>query len=68
MPGTPDFTKTDGVAAKAGRVLLDNILNGFRSPGSPALMPPKGGDEDLTLRQIREVLSYLHHRFRYGIF
>lgn len=68
VPGAPDFTKTDGVAAKADRVLLGHILKGFKSPGSPTPMPPNGDNDALTIKDIRNVLAYLHEYYQYKTF
>lgn len=66
IPGAPDFTKKDGALnTESDTVLLNHILNGFRSPNSTMSMPPKGGDGELTVQDIRNVLAYLHKAFHY---
>jgi cytochrome c5 len=66
IPGAPDFAAPDGpLAEKSDSVLLKHILDGFQSPGSPIAMPPDGGNPNLTIRDIRNVLAYLHDRFHY---
>ncbi len=63
VPGAPDFSRKGGVLAKPDEVLLKNMLNGFQSSGSPIAMPAKGGNEDLTVKDLRKVLNYLRSRF-----
>ena len=68
IPGVPDFTEADGVLAGDDAILLDHILNGFQSPGGLMPMPAKGGNYALTIRDIRNVLTYLHQHFHYGTY
>lgn len=65
IPGAPDFTEAEGVLVADDSVLLDHILRGFESPGSLMPMPAKGGNDALTIRDIRNVLTYLHDHFHY---
>ena len=61
--GVPDFTKKGGRLAKADDVLLDHIKNGFQSPGSFMAMPPRGGNPDLSDRDLADILAYIRHQF-----
>lgn len=63
VPGTPDLNKPDGPLAQPDDVLLRHITEGFKSPGSPMAMPPKGGNPALTDAEIQAVLGYLRQRF-----
>ena len=63
IPGTPDFTSAAGPLSKSDDVLMQNILGGFQSPGSPMAMPAKGGNPDLNAADARAVLSYLRESF-----
>ncbi|MGD8311195.1 MAG: cytochrome c [Gammaproteobacteria bacterium] len=63
MPGVPDFTAADGPLSKPDDILVRHILEGFRSPGSPMAMPPKGSNPDLTTADIRAVVGYLRTNF-----
>ncbi len=66
VPGAPNFAKMKGVlATESDKVLLAHILDGFQSPGAPLAMPPKGGNEALTIKEVRHVLAYLHQHFHY---
>jgi mono/diheme cytochrome c family protein len=62
--GVPDFRA--GVMAYSTDSLLTHIKNGFHPPGRPLQMPPKGGNPQLTNEDIRNVLTYLRHRFGCG--
>ena len=63
FPGTPDFTDSRGALAKSDDVLLSHIKNGFQSPGSPMAMPPKGGNPNLTEKDIAAVLKHIRETF-----
>ncbi len=63
FPGVPDFTRKDGRLSKADDVLFRHVMGGFQSPGSPMAMPPRGGNANLTDRDIRNVIQYLHEEF-----
>lgn len=68
IEGAPDFTVKDGRLAKPSAVLITHILEGFQSPGSPAAMPPKGDNEQLTVREVRNVLAFLRQYYHYKTF
>ena len=63
FPGTPDFTSGDGVLTKSDEVLVDHIITGFQSPGSPMAMPPKGGNPNLSTTDVSVVLKYIRKTF-----
>ena len=63
FPGTPDFGASDGALSKSDEVLVDHIINGFQSPGSPMAMPPKGGNPNLSTSDVAEVLKYIRETF-----
>lgn len=63
MPGVPDLAKKDGALTRSDAVLVKRMTEGFQSPGSPMAMPPKGGNPELTDKQVREVLGYLRRMF-----
>lgn len=66
VPGAPDFPKKGGVLSKPHALLLQHIKNGFREPGHPIAMPPKGGNPGLTDEDIANVHAYLHKQFGCG--
>lgn len=63
IPGAPDFTAPGGVLTLPDATLLQRMTEGYHSPGSPASMPPKGGDPSLTQRDLANVLAYLREAF-----
>lgn len=66
VAGVPDFASKDsGLNHQSDSILLHHILNGFQDSRSPFPMPPKGGNPDLTVKDIQDVLSYLHLKFHY---
>lgn len=60
LPGVPDLT---GPLSKPDDVLMDHIINGFQTPGSPMAMPPKGGNPALTREDIEQVPRYMRETF-----
>lgn len=63
FPGVPDLTNANGPMAKSDQVLLENIINGFQSPGSVMAMPAKGGNPSLSEADLVAVLAYLRSEF-----
>ncbi len=63
FPGVPNFTNQDGPLAKSDDVLINNIMGGFQSPGSPMAMPAKGGNPNLTQKDIQKTLGYIRKQF-----
>lgn len=64
LPGVSDFTAPKGPLAQSDDVLKKRIREGFQSPGSPMAMPPKGGNPNLTEKNIDDVLRYLQATFK----
>jgi cytochrome c5 len=60
IPGVPELqsrlSQTDGV-------LLQHIKDGFQSPGSVMVMPPRGGNPALTDSELSNVLMYMREQF-----
>lgn len=63
VPGAPNFTRSDGVLSQSDEILFSHIKLGFKSPGSPMAMPPKGGNTSLTDSDLRAVVEYLKETF-----
>lgn len=61
IPGAPDFTKPGGVLTQSDAVLVQRILNGYRSPGAQMAMPAMKGQ--LNAAQVEEILDYMHKAF-----
>ena len=63
LPGVSDLSESNGPLTKSDDELKRNIVNGFRSPGSPLTMPPKGGDPSLSDEDIDAVIRYMRETF-----
>ena len=63
LPGAPNFSSPTGPLSKADDVLLDNIIGGYQTPGSPMAMPAKGGNPNLNAADVRAVLGYMRESF-----
>lgn len=66
IPGVPDFTKKGGALEKSNELLLDHMINGFQSDGSPMAMPARGGNPSFTDQDMEEVLKYIRATFEQG--
>lgn len=58
IPGVPDLGK-DGRLSKPDAELVDNIMKGYQTKGSPMAMPPKGGNANLTAEDAKALVAYL---------
>jgi mono/diheme cytochrome c family protein len=63
VPGAPNLTNPSGPLSKADAELIERIINGFQSEGSPMAMPPKGGNPSLTEADIQNVVEYMKASF-----
>ena len=63
LPGAPDFTAAGGPLSKPDAVLLQHVISGFQSPGSPMAMPPRGGNPQLSDENVHEALEYIRQQF-----
>jgi cytochrome c5 len=63
IPGAPDFTASTGPLSKPDGILLRHMIDGFKSPGSPMAMPPRGGNPSLSDDDLRAALAYIRANF-----
>ena len=63
LPGVPDFAAADGPLTKPDEVLLDHVINGFQSEGSPMPMPARGGNSQLSDAELAAALDYIKKTF-----
>ena len=64
VPGSPDFTSNDNPLSQSDEVLVKHIVEGFKTPGSPMAMPPKGGNSKLTTEDVKAVVKYMKNTFK----
>jgi len=60
IPGVPDLRQR---LTQSDEVLMQHMIEGYQSPGSPMPMPPRGGNPDLTDQDMADVLAYLRANF-----
>lgn len=58
IPGIPDLVKT-GRLAKPMPALVESIMKGMQTAGSPLAMPPKGGNPNLTPVDAEALVTYM---------
>ena len=68
IAGVPDLTQVAGFRKDADSDAalfqhIQHVKEGLKTPGSPMAMPAKGGNPDLTIQDIREVLKYMREKF-----
>lgn len=63
IPGVPDLTATTGPLTKTDDVLLQHIIEGFKSPNAVMMMPARGGNPALTDAELEATLRYLRDAF-----
>lgn len=59
MPGVADLVAAAGPLARPDAELLASLRDGVSRPGSPVIMPPRGGNPALTDADLHSVLRYL---------
>lgn len=58
IPGVPDL-HGGAQLQKPDAVLVEHVLNGFQTAGSPMAMPAKGGNPQLTVEDAAALVEYL---------
>jgi len=66
--GIPNLTRIAGFRRGADSDLelfrhIKHVKEGLKTPGNPIAMPANGGNPDLTLQDIKEVLKYMREKF-----
>jgi mono/diheme cytochrome c family protein len=59
MPGVPDLSGNKSLFSDDDRALIESLKMGIVTPGAPVVMPPNGGNPDLTEQQMQLALDYL---------
>lgn len=60
IEGVPDLADR---LTKSDNQLLENIIKGFQTPGSPMPMPARGGNPDLSDEELADALAYIRQNF-----
>lgn len=63
MPGIPDLQESRAWSTLTEQELLARLKQGIQTPGSVMMMPPKGGNPDLTDDNLREIIRYMREAF-----
>lgn len=63
LPGIASFRAPDGPLTQSDDVLVQSILEGKQTAGSPLAMPPKGGNPNLTEADARALVAFLRAEF-----
>lgn len=63
MPGVPDLNETPKWLMKTDEILIEQIKQGIQTSESAVAMPPKGGNPDLSDKDIRDVVIYMKKTF-----
>jgi mono/diheme cytochrome c family protein len=63
VPGAPNLADKNGRLSKSDEHLMNSLMNGMQSPGSPMAMPAKGGNSSLSRADLKNVLEYLRKTF-----
>ena len=63
MPGVYDLTENKAWSAINERLLLDKLKKGIQRDGASISMPAKGGNPDLTDKELKEIINYMRQAF-----
>ena len=63
VPGSTNFSKKNSPLSKSDVELMKNIIEGYQTPGSPMAKPAKGGNLNLSEKDIRSALSFIRKKF-----
>lgn len=66
MPGVSDLANNNSFFASDNKTLINIIINGVEKPGATVVMPPKGGNPELSYNQIKTVVFYLRQLVKKG--
>lgn len=63
MPGVTDLNENRAWLAMDKKELLKTLTKGIQKPGAMMGMPAKGGNQDLTDKDLTEIIRYMHETF-----
>lgn len=61
MPGAPDLIEKSSWEKQSDSKLLSRLKNGIQTPGAIMAMPPKGGNPNLTDRELKASIQYIRN-------
>lgn len=64
MPGVVDLTENRNWLAFSNTQLLEHVNKGFKTPGSSMAMPPKGGNPELSDKDILSIIEFMRKEFK----
>ncbi|MCW9025475.1 MAG: cytochrome c [Gammaproteobacteria bacterium] len=64
MPGISDLVSNRSWSELPDELLLERITNGIKSQSSPAPMPPKGGNLNLSDNDLLRIIIYMKNEFQ----
>ena len=63
MPGVSDLTENRNWSTLTNMQLLGRLNQGIQKPGAAMNMPPKGGNPNLTDKDLLLIISYMRKEF-----
>ena len=64
MPGVADFTGAKGPLNQRDEQLAKSIRDGIQSKGAVMAMPPKGGNPQLSDKDIENIIKHMRKTFK----
>lgn len=63
MPGVADLSGASGPLSRTDKQLVKSIRKGVQREGTAMVMPPSGGNPQLTDQDIRNIIVYMRKAF-----
>ena len=63
MPGVADFNENGGWKDMSDLSLFSILKQGIQKEGSTVNMPPKGGNPNLTDKELKKIIRYMRKAF-----
>jgi len=64
MPGVIDLVKNNSWSTISTTLLLDRLKQDIQTPGTTVMMPPKGGNPDLSDKDILSIIFFMRKIFK----
>jgi len=59
MPGVSDLTENKNLKTLTDQQIFKLLKQGVNKPGATVIMPPKGGNPDLTDSELKAIILFL---------